>query len=198
MKYIIVSVLFFIIFLIHSFSVIKNKWENIDNNFYKKIRFSEVKTKILRNITNLACTPFFVVISIFLILFLPNKQKAWVFVVGLIINSLLIFTVKHLVKRERPNIKRLVKEKGYSYISGHTLSATFFYGLSSVFIFISNISLTLKVVLILAFILLILIIAYSRIYLGVHYLSDTIGGLLLGISYLAIYIYLTSFLLNLF
>ena len=38
------------------------------------------------------------------------------------------------------------------------------------------------------FSILILCIGFSRIYLGVHYVSDVIGGFVLGIAYLILYI----------
>jgi len=165
----------------------KDKWDNFDHKLYQKIKFHDKKTMVLKVLTTLACTPYFIVLSVLLIFLLP-KGKALAVIIGLLIDALIVYIVKHLVKRDRPNIKRLVYEKGYSYISGHTFTATFFYGL--MLSFISNYLLAGLLI------VLVLIIAYSRIYLGVHYLSDIIGGILLGISYLTLYIYLTPVILN--
>jgi len=38
--------------------------------------------------------------------------------------------------------------------------------------------------------LLILIIGFSRIYVGVHYFTDVVGGFFLALAYLIVYIYI--------
>ena len=114
---------------------------------------------------------------------------AYLFIALLIGNALLVGLFKNIIKRERPNINRLVYEKGYSYPSGHTLSAVSLYGFILFLALISNIVLHLKIFLSIILILIILIIGYSRVFLGVHYFSDIVGALLLGVCYLLCYIY---------
>lgn len=194
----ITSIIFFLLFLTHTFFLLNGKYKTIDKNFYHKITIKENTTKILKVITSFASTIFFVILSGFLFLCLDNKNQALAIIIGLIIDSCIIFMVKHIIKRKRPTVNPLVHEKGYSYISGHTFSSTFFYGLLASLIILSSISLTLKVFLSLLIFLFIMTIAYSRIYLGVHYLSDTIGGFILGTSYLLIYLYFTHIILNIF
>ena len=86
-------------------------------------------------------------------------------------------TIKPLVGRLRPfyivhDIKLLIPEPyGYSFPSGHALSSF----AASTVIFLNNKKLGL-IALILA-----IMIAFSRLYLYVHYLSDVLVGALLGV-----------------
>lgn len=91
---------------------------------------------------------------------------------SVIVNSI----IKHIVKRDRPNILRLVSESGYSFPSGHAMISVCVYG----FLFylamvrIKNKYLRWVSCFVLGF--LIFGIGISRIYVGVHYASDIIAG----------------------
>ena len=76
------------------------------------------------------------------------------------------------------------------------MTATVFYGFIIFLVIISSLVLPLKVIFVILLTLLILLVAYTRVYLGVHYLSDTIGAILFGSSYLLLYIYFTYFVLG--
>ncbi len=182
--------LFFILFIIWAFLMKNNKLIKIDNNIYSKMVIKEPRITFLKIFTNLASTIFFIIVCVLLLIVLKNKSLAILISLLMIIDSLLIFTFKHLFKRERPNIKRLVREKGYSFPSGHSVSAIFFYGLVAFFIILSSLAIPLKVGLCAIICLIIFIIGYSRIYLGVHYFSDVIGGFFLGSSYVLLVVYL--------
>lgn len=95
--------------------------------------------------------------------------------------------LKHLIRRERPfeiisGIKTLIKlPSSYSFPSGHTSSSFTAFG---VFYFLN-----LKYkwwVFITAF-----LIAFSRMYLGVHYFTDILGGIILGtaVAYIVCLVY---------
>ena len=182
--------LFFILFIIWTFLMKNNKLIKIDNNIYSKMVIKEPRITFLKIFTNLASTIFFIIVCVLLLIVLKNKSLAILISLLMIIDSLLIFTFKHLFKRERPNIKRLVREKGYSFPSGHSVSAIFFYGLVAFFIILSSLAIPLKIGLCAIICLIIFIIGYSRIYLGVHYFSDVIGGFFLGSSYVLLVVYL--------
>lgn len=93
-------------------------------------------------------------------------------------------SVKYLVQRPRPEY-RLVSEIGFSFPSGHAmLSSTFFWllaGLILVYMMRAGHLTVFKkaLVLVVAF-MLILIVCWSRVALGVHYLSDVTAGVCLG------------------
>ncbi len=186
----------FILFLIWSVLMLKGKLNELDDNFYSKIKITDVKTKLWRIITCLASGKFVALLCILFLIFMENKKVAIVIIINMLIMWVLIGTLKRIFKRNRPNINPLVEEEGYSYPSGHTMTATIFYGFLIFLIIISNITIPLKIILTSLFVLLVLLIGYTRVYLGVHFLSDVIGAILFGSSYLLLYIFFTYFILN--
>jgi undecaprenyl-diphosphatase len=193
---IIICITLFILFILWTILLVKNKLSRIDDIVYNKIKLNNKKTIFFKYFTNLASTKYFIIICLLLIIFLKNKL-ALLISIAMIIDAIIVFIAKHIIKRERPNINRIVEEKGYSYPSGHTFSATCFYGLVMFLINISSITLGYQLLITIALISIILLIGFSRIYLGVHYFSDCIGGLLLSSSYIILYVYLVYDVLKL-
>jgi undecaprenyl-diphosphatase len=95
--------------------------------------------------------------------------------------------VKDIIDRTRPIVGiPVIQAEGYSFPSGHAMISICFYGvlIYLAFKYIKNIKLKYLIYLILG--LLILFIGLSRVYLGVHYLSDVLGGFSLGIFWLSL------------
>jgi undecaprenyl-diphosphatase len=144
--------------------------------------------------TYLANAQFLIIAQVVLliVLFLLRRKELSFFLVGsLIIGELASISIKDILARGRPDeLLYIVSRSGYSFPSGHALAATIFYG----FVGYSLVRL-LKVrwqkdlVVILSAIL-ILLIGFSRIVLGVHWLSDVVGGLLLGFGLLSLAIFI--------
>jgi membrane protein DedA with SNARE-associated domain/membrane-associated phospholipid phosphatase len=94
---------------------------------------------------------------------------------------------KHVVHSARPWGTLGNSDAGYSFPSGHaTLSATFYVGLALLFIKICKIK--LKNAIYIPVGILIIMIGVSRLYFGVHWLTDIIGGWLLASSILMLII----------
>lgn len=132
----------------------------------------------------------FTLIGIILLFFLLSKNKKNG--IYLSINIILIFLtnimVKLIVQRPRPFGYNLIIENNYSFPSGHAMVSTAFYGFIMYLIYKNIKNKKLKRFLISSIFLLIILIMISRIYLGVHYLSDTLAGFSLAIVYLMVFI----------
>jgi len=89
--------------------------------------------------------------------------------------------LKRAIDRARPGIEHLVSVETLSYPSGHAMSAMAFYGFLIYLIYNFDMGRWVKVGSILFFIVLILSIGISRIYLGVHFPSDIAGGFIAGL-----------------
>ncbi|MBI5457298.1 phosphatase PAP2 family protein [Candidatus Kaiserbacteria bacterium] len=92
--------------------------------------------------------------------------------------------IKDFLHRARPEkIYQAYAETGFSFPSGHATLAAAFYGFLMFLLWRMMPAGYLRTAAILALTLLIGLIAFSRLYLGVHYLSDVLGGLLLGAAF---------------
>ena len=88
--------------------------------------------------------------------------------------------LKQLINRARPTLEHLVTVKTLSYPSGHAMTAMAFYGFLIYLIFTFKFKKVLKFTIITLLGFLILSIGISRIYLGVHFPSDILGGFAAG------------------
>lgn len=96
--------------------------------------------------------------------------------------TILNYILKEIFARERPNILRIIEETHYSFPSGHAMLSAAIYTMC---ILVLNHEVKNKNVRIFGTIICILIplmIGISRVYLGVHYVSDVLGGFLLGFA----------------
>ena len=101
-------------------------------------------------------------------------------VIVLALSALSNLMLKRFVDRARPGIEHMVSVETLSYPSGHAMSAMAFYGFLIYLFYRFKINIFLKIGVILLLGILILSIGLSRIYLGVHFPSDIVGGYVAG------------------
>lgn len=147
-----------------------------------------MELEILRNIQSIAnpfldilfqlitiCGEQMVLVLIISIIYWVKDKKFGEYIAYAVLTSVLVnCVVKDIFKFKRPIGEegiRTLREKtatGYSFPSGHTQGAGSFYGAMAIYI-------KKKVMYIIAIIMIILI-GFSRLYLGVHYPKDVIVG----------------------
>lgn len=118
-------------------------------------------------------------------------KKNWValatFVIAVPGGMLLNELVKVLVHRPRPFLTGwFVDWAGYSFASGHTIGATLLYGQIALFIVPAIKDRRWRRVATSAAAVVVLLVGFSRIALGAHYLSDVLAAMVFGICWLAI------------
>ncbi len=162
----------------------------IDSNTYSIITklMSNNVTAVMIFISYLGSAVVLICLTIALIILLKNKRDAKFITSNLVIVFLLNKILKLIIARPRPSVLRLVYEEGYSFPSGHAMVSMGFYGFL-IYLAYKNIkNKKIKIPLIIFLSILILLIGVSRIYLGVHYATDIIGGFLIAIIYLILFI----------
>lgn len=126
-------------------------------------------------------------VLIFFFLFIKKHRWYSIRIPAIALSSLaLMFILKNLFGRERPDIPLLREVQGLSFPSGHALMSVTFYGLLIYIIWETVKTVWLKITLVTLLLLLIFIIGFSRIYLRVHYASDVIAGFATGFLWLVI------------
>lgn len=180
----------FIIALLFAYIVNRIYKDNIyrfDNQIYKTIVIfmNPVVTKILKVLTHFGDWMIMIPISIGIII--KNRKCGILVSINLISIFILNQTLKLIFNRPRPEGNRLIEASGYSFPSGHSMVSMAFYGLL-IYLAYKNIkNRMLKYIMCVLLTLLILVIGVSRIYLGVHYATDVVGGFLISLAYLIIF-----------
>lgn len=145
-------------------------------------------TKTMSIITNFGGTYILPIICILALIITKKRRIGLAMCCNLAIISASNILLKNIVQRPRPDGYRLISETGYSFPSGHSMISTAFYGLIIYFIYKYVKNKKVKYLLCILLSALIVIIGFSRIYLGVHYASDVIAGFLVSIAYLICFI----------
>ena len=176
-----------ILFLLLAILVKRDGSFAIDSAVYKFIIGfrNDSLTNFFKLFTKLGTVKICLLVEFILILIFRNKIYIVFPFTTIFIKGLNLFT-KLIVDRERPNILRLVAEKETSFPSGHAMLSITFFGLLIYFIYSKISKNSVKWILIILLSFIIILIGVSRIYLGVHYFTDIIGGYILGLIYLLI------------
>lgn len=140
---------------------------------------SKLLTSILIFFTNLGNHGLiWIAVTLFLLSSKKYRKIGYLALISLIINAIIVNVIlKNLMHRARPfeeipDIILLIKApKDFSFPSGHT-SASF----TMVYVFYKHLKKYFPVVLITS-----IIIAFSRLYLTVHFPSDVLAGVLIGL-----------------
>lgn len=152
---------------------------------------TENRTALMKLATNMGSFPVLVTVTVALLAALRFRKKSLFYgkaaAVNLAAAALLNFLLKNLFRRARPDVLPLVHAGGYSYPSGHSMISAAFYGYL-LYLCAVRLKRPWRRVLPAALALLILAIGISRVYLGVHYASDVIGGFLAGFAWLVLFI----------
>jgi len=172
-----------IIFLIITFLVLDNNYllSNLDSSINNWILIHKYPSlyNLMLSITNVGDVmgTIFIFIVFGLFIFFRNKKNFYILAVSAFSGIILADIIKYLVQRQRPfNLL----EQGFSFPSSHaTISVIFL--LSSIFLLAPLIKNGFyKKVFLMVTSIIFPLVAFSRIYLSVHYTSDVIAGIILG------------------
>ncbi len=146
---------------------------------------SDLLHSIFLSITKLGNLSTMLILSVVVTVFLVWRgwrAETKLYLIGMLSSALLFSTIKELVRRSRPSSYiGDYFQHGYSFPSGHaTMSMTF--ALLIFFILYHRLSATYRYLLLAFVVLFPVAISISRLYLGVHYLSDVLGGLSLALG----------------
>lgn len=170
----------------------------LDRNVFAFLRtyVSERNNDLMQFFTFLGKHDFLIPANLILIAyFLFIKKHRWysIKVPAIALSSLgLMFLLKNLFGRPRPEIPLLFEAEGLSFPSGHALMSVTFYGLLIYIVYKSKLRQWLRWTLMTLLLILIVIIGFSRIYLRVHYTSDVIAGFCTGFLWLAFSVWLLN------
>lgn len=136
-------------------------------------------TAFFKAFTSLGAMEYYM-LTIPLIYWLLDKHFGFRFAAFFTLSAYINSGTKHIFMTERPpqNL-RLVTQEGYSFPSGHAQGSTAFWGFLALKI--------RKRWATIGAIIMIALISFSRIYLGVHWPIDILGGLFIGGMLLYLY-----------
>lgn len=178
---IIISAFLMIFFLIWTFLVSSGYTVSFDKVIYEGIikfrcDFLDSFFKFITVFGNI--NTIFFIACLFLII-KRNKDALLLSVISVICPTVM-YIIKSIIKRQRPTILQLIDQGGYSFPSGHAMIAVCVYGYFIYYFYRHVKNKCLRNFICTFLVIFILLIGISRIYLGVHYPSDILGGYLIS------------------
>ena len=179
-----IGLLCFIGFILVTILVLTNNIVSFDNSVYQLVygHHNQYLDFFFTHFTHIGDTiPVMVITTILLWIFQKWEDK--IVILGSLVSTVVVNqALKNLIARPRPPLeRRLIKQGGYSFPSGHSMISLCVYGVLIYFVVTKIQNKLLKTFLIILLTMIILLIGISRIYVGVHYPSDVLGGYLLTI-----------------
>ena len=148
------------------------------------------ETEFFSTITALANFQTVLVLTVLAVALLWWRRQrfcAVFFVAAVAGQELLAAIAKGLIGRPRPALSlALLDEGSFSFPSGHVLHAAVVFGVVAYLLFRVYRTTAAKALTAIAYLLVVLLVAMSRVYLGVHYLTDVWGSMLLGSSFVVV------------
>lgn len=141
-------------------------------------------------ITDLGSSKTVIILYLLLVLILAWK-RFWYELVFLSLSIPGGMVLNHIMKsafhRPRPLLHQFfISSLDYSFPSGHSMNATLLYGIMAIFAVQVIKVWKWQVFVVLFAALFIILVALSRVYLGYHYLSDTLAAIAIGIAWLSL------------
>jgi undecaprenyl-diphosphatase len=143
---------------------------------------------VLHTVTEFGSSEWIAVVLLGLLLFLA-WNRSWPSLITLIVavpgGMLLNEWIKLLVHRHRPFVDGpFVDWSGYSFASGHTMVATLLYWQLLIFLLPMLKGRPLRILCVVGAASLVLLVGFSRIALGAHFLTDVVAAIVFGIAWL--------------
>jgi len=128
-----------------------------------------------------------IALSLVVLFFLWNKRE-FLIPLAVTLGGSVLFNLlgKVAIHRQRPVGVGVYAETSFSFPSGHSTTAAALYGFAVYFLWRQAATFGTRLKILFAGIFLVAAIGFSRLYLGVHFLSDVLGGYLLGLLWLII------------
>lgn len=154
-----------------------------------RIHTSEALSRMMILITECGSITFYVTVGGIITIMLCLKKRIAEGIMLVVCSGgsgLMTLLLKEIVMRIRPDMMPIIAETGYSFPSGHSVTAVCFYGYLAYLCWSQGRGDIVRRGSVIAAVCMILGIGISRIYLGVHFPTDVIGGYIGGLMWLSL------------
>jgi len=187
------GILSLLLFACLAINVLNGNAQNFNAVVYSRIELwiTPALTDIMVVISNIAEWFIYLPIAVLFLIIPKSRMKIGLPVtISLVVSATLNELLKLMFAVERPDIHRLVSISGYGFPSGHAMNGTVFIGLCAYLFMRYSYKRPLKILVPSGCFVFMVLLGFSRIYLGVHTATDIMGGYLAGLLIVSATIYI--------